>query len=737
MKSKNKKQKGYTLLEILVVVVIIGTLSYFSVPIYNKVINRADVSDALHNIDMLSGAEAKYFIENGRYTEDLSSLETPLKGEEAKIGTTRFTYLAGNPREDDFCIYSQSNAKKYTLARNYKTNSDVFCSGDDCGKIESFVKEGDFKELCGSTGPSLTCDKSDEYCRRLNENWSLLKDCSCGCASERVCSKSHKWSQEKCDCVPWNSSCDLTEEKCQSLYTVNHILYTDGSGDCECKCKYNEEICKESNADGFDEKRCSCICMNDDVKKCSEQGKILTSDCECVCAEVKKCEKGFIFSQETCECEKTDCDITEEMCKEKNENWTLLGNCSCGCNKKAMASKCLPGYVYSEEKCACVVEKCDLTDEYCQENFGEDYLLNREKCLCERNTCDKDEEYCKKNYTEVYVFDNKTCSCVCGLTEEKCKNQGAFLNTEKCACVKDDCDKTDEICKKQNENWSLLEDCTCGCPKAKICLKGETWNSEKCQCEPLIGCDKIEEECKKMNENYILDKELCNCKCGLVEKDCTSQGLNFNSAKCKCEGDSCDKTEEYCNKVNANWTLLADCTCGCKSVESCGKGQVWDSEKCACVKSESCDKTEEECKKMNENYILDKSLCNCKCGLVEKDCTSQGLSFNSAKCKCEGEICDKTEEYCRKINDNWTLLSDCTCGCSKVISCSKGEVWNSEKCVCEKNGCNDITDEYCKKINPNYYLEGTKCRCLCSLNKYSCGLEGLWFDESNCACKEI
>ena len=643
-KNKNKRQKGYTLMEILIVVVIIGAMGYFSIPMYNKIINKADVSDALHNIDMFSGAQAKYFIENGRYTSNLSTLETPLKGEKAEIDTTRFNYYAGDPREDNYCIYSESNTKKYTLARNYRTNSEIFCEGSDCGKIESFVKEGNFKDLCGKNGTPGSCNNTEESCKAINPNWILFKDCSCGCPNRSltVCSSNQVWSEEKCDCVDKNS-CDLTEEKCKTLYTANHVLIVDGSGDCKCECGLNEEKCKANNAEGFNEEKCSCVCMNDDVKKCAEQNKVLTGDCQCVCAEIKKCEKGYVFSNEKCECIETDCTTTEEECKKKNEKWTLLEDCSCGCEK---IESCGTDAIWNSMKCVCEKKDCTKDDDYCKKYFGEDYYINTEKCECVKKECDKTDDYCKKYYSEDY-----------------------YLNTEKCECVKKECDKTDDYCKKYyGEDYYL--------------------NTEKCECVKK-ECDKTEEECvKEFGKYFVLNNQECSCECGLTEEKCKNEGGALNKEKCSCEQTGCTKTEE-------------------------------------------------ECKKMNKNYILDTSICNCKCGLVEKDCTSQGLSFNNAKCMCEGEICDKTDAYCKKMNSNWSLLSDCTCGCPKVLTCPKSQVWNSETCLCEKNSCNGLTDDDCKAQNPNFYLEGTKCRCLCGIDKFKCNElygDGAWFDIDNCVC---
>ena len=145
---KIKKKEGYTLLEILVVVIVITILASIAVPQYHKVIMKADVSDALHNMSMFSEAQNKYRIQKGRYAANLNNLDTPLKGEDDTIITTNFIYSAGDPRDDNYCIYSENRISNYTLAKNYKNNSKVICSGSGCNKINSLIKTGNLTELC-------------------------------------------------------------------------------------------------------------------------------------------------------------------------------------------------------------------------------------------------------------------------------------------------------------------------------------------------------------------------------------------------------------------------------------------------------------------------------------------------------------------------------------------------------------------------------------------------------------
>ena len=332
-----------------------GVLAYFSVPLYNKIIQKSDVSDALHNIEMLSGAQSKYYIENGRYTKNLGKLETPLRSEDADISTSNFTYFAGDPREDNYCIYSQSNIRNYTLARNYKTNSEVLCSGSDCDKISSFVQTGSLSDLCGAYNNE--CDKTCtepkvlEGCRCVcptgcskkklqNDDCSCYcapawreqcsgsnqvfdeNDCSCSCKETLSCAEGQTFDVATCECVG-GSSCELSDDSCKEEYGDNYIadlqncncieqpnesctltneqcqkenpnyIYNP-EGDCECQCGISQSSCNSKQQ--F--KDCACSCNEASIKECNgNPNKILTEDCACVCKNFETCDPGYVFNE--------------------------------------------------------------------------------------------------------------------------------------------------------------------------------------------------------------------------------------------------------------------------------------------------------------------------------------------------------------------------------------------------------------------------------------------------------
>ena len=372
---RNKKaKKGYTLLEVLVVVVIIGVLTYVSVPTYNRLINKSDVSDALHKIDMFSGAEGKYFIEHGGYTGSLGSLETPLKGSSAEISTTNYNYSLGDPHENNYCVYAESTSKNYVLGRNYKTNSEVLCSGADCGKIESFVKAGSLSELCGGN---------------------------------------------------FNDECDLT---CEDPKTLNEQK-------CACVCKTSAK-CNSNQV--LSDETCQCVCSPAAVAACAAENKVLLANCSCGCKGEQVCDDGLVFNPDTCKCEEA-CKLNDEICKkERGENFIL-----------------------SPKKCACV---CGKSNKECV-SLG--LVLNKEKCICEEkeDTCTKTNEDCQEENGNVNFIINKDCVCECGISEKDCK-EGEIFDPQKCICAKKEgCTKTDDECKKENDNINFIvnKDCACEC----------------------------------------------------------------------------------------------------------------------------------------------------------------------------------------------------------------------------------------------------------------------------------
>jgi type IV pilus assembly protein PilA len=113
MKNKNK---GFTLVEIMIVVVIIGLLASMAIPAFQKVRTNSQDKAVLNNARQLSAASDQYYLENGVSTVIISDLLGPTSYIKTLNSVANETYPTGFSQGTTITISSVAGARTITYS---------------------------------------------------------------------------------------------------------------------------------------------------------------------------------------------------------------------------------------------------------------------------------------------------------------------------------------------------------------------------------------------------------------------------------------------------------------------------------------------------------------------------------------------------------------------------------------------------------------------------------------------
>jgi type IV pilus assembly protein PilA len=113
MKNRNK---GFTLVEIMIVVVIIGLLASMAIPAFQKVRQSSQDKAVLNNARQLSSASDQYYLENGVSTVTLADLLGPTSYIKALNSVANEVYPAGFSQGTTITIGSVAGARTITYS---------------------------------------------------------------------------------------------------------------------------------------------------------------------------------------------------------------------------------------------------------------------------------------------------------------------------------------------------------------------------------------------------------------------------------------------------------------------------------------------------------------------------------------------------------------------------------------------------------------------------------------------
>lgn len=153
MKQIKINKKGFTLIEILVVVLIIAILVAIALPQYKMAVRKAEFAKLQPTVNALLDAENRYFLINGTFT-GIENLDIDLSGA---------TYLSANGSILPDGTICSVNAEGEWLFCATKDKKNAYLSIPSYSKLYRWAAG---KKYCGACSLD-TEDKYNKFCQKL------------------------------------------------------------------------------------------------------------------------------------------------------------------------------------------------------------------------------------------------------------------------------------------------------------------------------------------------------------------------------------------------------------------------------------------------------------------------------------------------------------------------------------------------------------------------------------------
>lgn len=249
---KDKKRKGFTLTEVLVVVLIISVIAAIVYPLYSKTIVKSRAAEAINLLEMVRNKQLQKFARDGEYFTDLSSA-----GKFTNSGNQEFL-PSGGMKINDYTLKLNDNAKcvsaayekgsiKFTFSSSYE-NAGLGCTGTVCSSFGDIV--GTTEEVCAQEEhtPVLSCSGSaSESCGKCGTKHRVCNTVSGvwgeygACTGEGSCSPGETLNCEGGGIQTCGSSCSWGA--CESIACSGEA--SRGCGRCGTQTRSCNSFTKE------------------------------------------------------------------------------------------------------------------------------------------------------------------------------------------------------------------------------------------------------------------------------------------------------------------------------------------------------------------------------------------------------------------------------------------------------------------------------------------------------------
>ena len=108
---QNKKEmKGFTLIEMLVVVLIIGILAAVALPQYKRVKEKTIMTEGMQLAKQIAEANQRYYLVNNEYADDIRNLDIEFSGEVVTFSSSK------RIKTKNFLLSSRANGSNNSIS---------------------------------------------------------------------------------------------------------------------------------------------------------------------------------------------------------------------------------------------------------------------------------------------------------------------------------------------------------------------------------------------------------------------------------------------------------------------------------------------------------------------------------------------------------------------------------------------------------------------------------------------